>query len=147
MSHRSYHQGYFKPLAPEKYKGLSPIIYRSQLELNLFRLLDRNQNVTQWGSESVIIPYMSPKDGKIHKYFTDAVFHLKTPDGVKKYLVEVKPSTQIRPPNPHGNKKKTTILYEQINWAVNSAKWEAAREWCKDHGYTFQIMTEKDLKI
>lgn len=146
MSGVPYHQGYFTPISPQKYRGTMPIIYRSQLELNLFRFLDRNDNIMSWGAESVVIPYLSPKDGKTHKYFTDAVFHLKTANGVKKYIVEVKPYRQTQPPNQHGNKKKSTLLYEQIMWAVNTSKWSSAKEWCEKNGYIFQILTEKDLK-
>ena len=39
----------------------------------------------------------------------------------------------------------TILLYEKVTWAVNQAKWDAARQWCKKNGYTFLILNEKHL--
>lgn len=141
-----YKQGFFNPENPDKYTGTQPIVYRSGLELSFFRWCDRNDKVLTWGSESVVIPYQSPKDGKLHRYFVDGVLTLATAEGVKKYLIEVKPSSQTQPPKPSNKKKRSTVLYESINWAVNSAKWSAAKQWCEKKGYVFAILTEKDLK-
>jgi hypothetical protein len=141
-----YKQGVFKPLDPSKYTGTYPIVYRSGLELTFFRWCDKNPKIVEWGSESVILPYISPKDGKTHKYFVDGNLKLQTEGGVKKYLIEVKPKSQTMAPKSHGNKKRSTILYEQVQWAVNQAKWESASGWCKKNGYQFAILTEKDLR-
>ena len=146
MKYSPYKQGYFRPVCDSKYRGTRPIIYRSGLELTFYRWCDRNEKVTQWGSESVVIPYISPIDGKTHRYFVDAVLILNVNDTFKKYIVEIKPSTQIHPPRQTGKKKKETVLYEQIQWARNQAKWEAARNWSAKHGYEFSILTEKDLR-
>lgn len=140
------HKGLFNPVNDNKYRGSRPIVYRSGLELNFFRWCDRNERVLQWGSESVVIPYISPKDGRMHRYFVDSVLVLKTDDGNKKFLVEIKPDKQTRPPSTISRKSKKNLLYEQINWAVNSSKWEAAKNWCKKNGFQFVILTEKDLK-
>ena len=32
---------------------------------------DNNESVIEWGSEEVVIPYKSPWDGRIHRYFPD----------------------------------------------------------------------------
>lgn len=146
---RPYKQGIFRPINSEKYRGSLPIVYRSQLELFFFffyRWCDKNDNVLQWGSESVVIPYKSPKDGRTHKYFTDAVLKLKTKKGPKNFLVEIKPDRQTRPPKTTGRKSKKNLLYEQVTWAVNSCKWEAARKWCEKKGFEFVILTEKHIK-
>lgn len=140
------HKGLFNPVNDNKYRGSRPIVYRSGLELNFFRWCDRNERVLQWGSESVVIPYISPKDGRMHRYFVDSVLVLKTDDGNKKFLVEIKPDKQTRPPSTISRKSKKNLLYEQINWAVNSSKWEAAKNWCQKNGFEFVILTEKDLK-
>ena len=140
------HKGFYNPINDDKYKGSRPIVYRSGLELNFFRWCDRNDRVLQWGSESVVIPYLSPKDGRMHKYFTDGVLLLKTDRGTKKFLIEIKPSKQTKPPEQGSRRSKKNLLYEQIQWAVNSCKWEAATNWCKDNGFEFAILTEKDLK-
>ena len=67
-----FYQGRFKPDNPQKYKGdASNIIYRSGWELKLMRYLDKHPHVTRWNSEEIIIPYRSPIDGKMHRYFPD----------------------------------------------------------------------------
>jgi hypothetical protein len=143
---RNYIQGIYQPKNPEKYRGSSPIIYRSGLELKTFRYLDNNVNILTWGSESVVIPYQSPKDGKVHKYFVDIVASLKDRTGkIQKLLIEVKPEKQTRPPTITAKKKQSTMLYEKVTWAVNQAKWDAARQWCKKNEYTFLILNEKHL--
>ena len=53
---------------------------------------DITPSVTEWGSEEIIIPYISPVDGRRHRYFPD--FYVKI--GNKKYLVEVKPLRQTK---------------------------------------------------
>lgn len=139
-------KGIFTPMHGEKYRGSLPIVYRSSLELNFYRWCDRNAKVIQWGSESVVIPYLSPKDGKVHKYFVDGVLVLQTDQGAKKYLVEIKPEKQTRPPSTANRRNKKNVLIEQLTWAINSAKWESAQAWCAKNGFSFIILTEKDLK-
>lgn len=143
----NYKQGIFSPKNKLKYKGSFPIIYRSGLELKAFRYLDNNPNVITWGSESVIIPYMSPHDKKIHRYFVDLVAELKSKDGTtKKLLIEVKPEKQTRPPVFSERKKQKTLIYEKYTFGINTAKWDAARAWCKAKNYTFIILNEKHLR-
>jgi hypothetical protein len=107
------------------------------------RWFDTSPNVIKWGSESIVIPYIKPTDGKVHKYFTD--FNVTIIDGsgtTRKYVIEVKPYKQTIPPKKHGNKKPKTLLYEQITYAINRAKWDAAEELCSKHGYIFSYITE-----
>lgn len=142
----NYKQGIFNPKNPKKYKGSLPIIYRSGLELKSFRYLDNNPNVITWGSESVIIPYQSPMDGKMHRYYVDLVASLKSKDGtIKKLLIEVKPERQTKPPTITSRKKQKTILYENHQWVINQAKWNAAKNWCKTKNYLFIILNENHL--
>jgi hypothetical protein len=143
---KKYIQGIYTPTNPKKYTGSVPIIYRSSLELKSFRYLDNNPNILSWGSESVVIPYVSPKDGRVHRYFVDLVASLKDRTGIiKKILIEVKPENQTKPPKFSIKKKPQTVLYEKIQYAVNLSKWEAARKWSKEKGYTFLILNEKHL--
>lgn len=142
-----YHQGKFKPRYPNKYKGdPTNIIYRSSLELRLMNFLDENSQVLQWASEEFFIPYKSPIDGRMHRYFPD--FWVKKSN--ESICIEVKPSTQCKPPRvekkltPKGRLSKSYIT-EVKNWGINSAKWEAAEKYCKQKGWRFVIMTEKDL--
>jgi hypothetical protein len=142
------YKGYFKPINPQKYKGNpSNIIYRSGWELKLMAYLDKHPDVIQWSSEEIIIPYRSPIDGRIHRYFPDFYVKKKNIDGsIETTLIEVKPAAQTKPPV-----KKTKITRQYINevttWGVNEAKWKAAKEYCDDRKWSFLIFTEKELNI
>lgn len=143
---RAYKQGIYTPMNPKKYKGSHPIVYRSGLELSAMRFFDNNPAFIEWASETIIIPYVKPTDGKVHRYYTDFNVKVKDPKGgIRKYIIEVKPYKQTLPPTKHGNKKPKTILYEQVAYAVNRAKWDSAEEWAKKHGYIFTTLTEKDI--
>jgi hypothetical protein len=142
-----YKQGIYKPVNKEKYIGNTYPIYRSGWELKFFRWADKNENILNWGSENIIVPYINPLDGLVHRYFVDNFIIFKNSKNEKqKILIEIKPSTQLNKPQP-GNKKKRTILYEQKTWVTNQAKWEAAEKWAKKKGYKFIILTEKELFI
>ena len=142
------YQGYFKPQNPQKYKGdPSNIIYRSGWELKLMSYLDKHQDVIQWQSEEFFIPYRSPVDGRVHRYFPDFLVKKKNPNGIiETVLIEVKPEAQTKPPVKQSKVTKKYIN-EVFTWGVNEAKWEAADKYCKDRGWTFQIFTEKHLNI
>ena len=140
-------KGRFKPKNPQKYKGdPNKIIYRSTWEVKVMNYLDENPNVIWWGSEELPIPYISPVDKKRHRYFPDFIAKMRKADGtVMTYVIEVKPEKQTQPPT---QKRKTkTFLQETITYEVNKAKWYAAEEFCKDHGWQFQILTERHLGI
>lgn len=138
-----YRQGVFVPINKEKFIG-SKAFYRSGLELKFMRFCDNNSNVVMWGSENVVIPYISPIDGRVHRYFVDNFVAIKEGNSIKKYLVEIKPFKQKSPPTTK-YKKKEHLLYEQTMFDVNQAKWQAAREFCKKKGLNFLILTEKEL--
>lgn len=140
-----HRQGIYKPKNRDKYVGAKNPRYLSSWELRFFRWCDSNSNVVKWGSESVIVPYQSPVDGKIHKYMVDNIVHIREGKSIKKYLIEIKPKKQTKPPTSHGNKKKSTMIYEHKMYAVNQKKWEAARAWSKKYGYEFLILTEDQL--
>lgn len=142
------YKGRFKPKNPKKYKGdPTNIIYRSLWERKLMAHLDENESVLMWSSEEVIIPYRSPLDNRIHRYFPD--FYVKAVDAngtLKEMLIEVKPKKETVEPT---KKKKITKQYitEVTTWGKNQAKWAAAREYCSDRGWEFRLMTEKELGI
>jgi len=136
-------QGIFIPRNKSKFVG-SKAVYRSSLELRFMKFCDNNSNVLKWGSENIIVPYVSALDGKVHRYFVDNYVMIKEGDIIKKYLVEIKPSKQCLPPTTK-YKKKSNLIYEQSMYIVNQCKWKAAREFCKKHGMEFLIITEKEL--
>jgi hypothetical protein len=126
-------QGYYKPVNEEKYKQpmdktMNSSIYpeyRSSWELKFYKFLDSSDLVEYWTTEPFPIPYISPKDGQIHRYFPDVL--LKLTNG-KKLLIEIKPNNQKSNP-------------------INIAKWEAAKEFCKLHNLEFRVFSEDELKI
>ena len=149
---REFNQGTFKPLNKSKCLNKNQIVYRSSLEQQLMIILDKNPNVIAWSSESVIIPYKHPvksaqsNSPQYARYFVDFYFKLKIGDKTKEFLVEVKPHSQTKPPTQHGNKKQSTIVYETLQWAVNKAKWEAAKKYCESKNMEFIIIDEKNIK-
>lgn len=141
------YKGYFKPRNPKKYKGdPTKIIYRSSWELKLMSYLDKHPDVLQWASEEFSIPYVSPIDNRVHRYFPD--FWVKQmKNGVQEtILIEVKPKVQTLPPKPQ-TKRTKRYINEVKTWGVNSAKWKAAREFCADRNWRFLIFDEYHLGI
>lgn len=142
---KSY-KGRFQPKNWEKYKGdPTNIIYRSLLELRFMVYLDKTNEILEWSSEEIVVPYVSPLDRRRHRYFVDFFVRKRLPDGVVVCsLVEIKPRGQTFAPKP--SKKKTRkYLSEVMTWGVNSAKWQAAEAYCADRGWTFQVITDHDL--
>ena len=142
------YRGRYIPTYPKKYKGdPSNIIYRSLWERKFMVYCDRNDRILEWGSEEFFIPYRSPLDGKIHRYFPDFYVKVKTKQNtIKKWVVEVKPKAQTRPPRTPKRKTKKYIT-EVRNYAINDAKWKNAIEYCKDGNMEFIIITEDELGI
>jgi hypothetical protein len=140
------YKGKFKPTNTGKYRGnFTEIVYRSLWELKFMKYCDTNENILEWGSEEIALPYISPLDNRIHKYFPDFYIKVKENNGqIKKYIIEVKPKKQTVEPIPQ--KKKTKgYIYEVMEYAKNQAKWKAAREFCKDRQWEFKIITESEL--
>ena len=142
------YKGKYRPNNPLKYKGNSRnIIYRSLWELKFMKYCDSNQNILEWGSEEFWLPYRSPLDNKVHRYFPDFYIKVRETTGkINKMIIEVKPKRQcIEPKRP---KKKTRgYIYEVREYARNQAKWKAAKSYCLDRGYEFKILTENELGI
>lgn len=106
---------------------------------------DNNPNVITWGSEPFAISYLSPIDGRKHRYFPDFIIEYRTKEGnIKKMLVEVKPYKQTLPPEIP-KKKTRKFLTEVKTYGVNQAKWQYARAYCDKMGWEFMVLTEKDL--
>jgi hypothetical protein len=142
------YKGIFKPKNPSKYLGNSSnIIYRSLWELKLMMYLDNHKDVLNWASEEIAVPYRSPLDRRIHRYFVDFYVKRKIQGMVKESLIEIKPKRQTLPPKVPKSKVSPRVINEIKTWSVNQAKWKAAEEFCKDKGWNFLIMTEDELNI
>jgi hypothetical protein len=142
------YKGPFRPKNPQKYKGdPTKIIYRSLWELRMMRYFDSTDAVLEWSSEEVIIPYRSPKDRKLHRYFPDFVVKLKEANGnINILMIEVKPLVQTKEPI-NNSKHPRRYLKEVMTYGINLAKWKAAQEFCADRGWQFKIFTEKEIGV
>lgn len=133
-----YKQGYINPSSCNKLiKGINNdiIIYRSSYELKFITWLENNNQVKQWGSECICIPY-TYIDNKIHHYYPD--YFVEFVDGTK-MVVEVKPLSQTRPPISEANQ------WGKQAYIKNMCKWRATKEFCESKGYKFKIITEKTI--
>lgn len=143
------YKGKFRPKQPEKYKGdPTNIIYRSLWELRFMRHLDQHPGVIQWASEEVIIPYISPLDNRVHRYFPDFWVRTKDANGViNTMIVEIKPNAQTKVPVKKEAKITRRYVNEVKTYGVNTAKWKAAEQFCADRNWQFKILTEKELGV
>lgn len=141
------YKGWFRPKNANKYNGdANNIIYRSSWELRVMKYLDENPNVIWWCSEELVIPYYDPIQNKKRRYFPDFVVKTKRKDGsVMTYVLEVKPEKQTK--QPEQKRKTQKFINESVTYIINQSKWKAATEFCKDHGWEFKVITEKDLGI
>ena len=135
------------PTNPKKYRGNpNQIIYRSLWERKVMVYCDKNDAIIEWGSEEVIVPYLSPMDGKMHRYFPDFYMKVRQADGsTKKFIIEVKPKSQCKQPVKNPKRRTTKWFNEVKTFAINQAKWKSAREFCEDKGMEFKIFTEDHI--
>ena len=142
------YKGKYYPTFPRKYKGdPTNINYRSLWERKFMVYCDKNQNILEWASEEIAIPYRSPIDNRVHRYFPDFYMKVKETNGkIKNYVIEVKPAKQTKPPVKPKRQTKGYIR-EAYEYAKNQAKWKMAKEFCADRQWVFKVVTEKELGI
>jgi hypothetical protein len=107
--------------------------------------LDEHPSIVWWASEELPIPYVSPVDNKVHRYFPDFVAKVKQADKETTMVLEVKPYKQTQKPTQKRQTKR--FLQEVVTYAVNQEKWRAADLFCKEHGWQFKLLTEKELGL
>ena len=144
-----YLQGVYNIKNPDKYAGNPTNVYfRSSWELRFMNWVDSNPSVVKWSSEETIIPYVCPTDGRAHRYFVDSKIQIRGKDGtLHTWLVEIKPASQTVPPKPRAKNNNKRFLIEAGTYIKNKSKWLAAEQFCKDRGWSFIILTEKELGI
>ena len=142
------YKGRYRPSNPKKYKGdSSNIIYRSLWERKFMVYCDNQTKILEWGSEEIVLPYRSPIDNKVHRYYPDFYIKVRESNGkIKRYIIEIKPKKQTVEPKLKKRKTKGYI-YEVYEYAKNQAKWKAAEEFCKDRMWEFKVLTEDELGI
>ena len=136
----------FVPKNIEKYVGQYPIITRSSWENRYCQWLDVNPAVLEWSSEGHCVRYVDPfQPQRKRRYFPDYYVCLWTSKGKKRYLVEIKPEKDLKPPPKNSKKSKKTLFTMETTYKVNQAKFRAAEDYCRKMGYEFKILTEKQL--
>jgi hypothetical protein len=154
---RKLHQGFFKPKNPKKYKGdVTNIFYRSGYELRVMKYLDENTNVLSWSADGlganceptkksgIAIPYISPVDNKVHRYYVDFYAEIRTITGVQTFLLEVKPQKEVVEPKKPKTVTKRYIT-EVMKYGINQAKWTSAEDYCRIKGWQFRVLTEAEI--
>ncbi len=141
----------YKLRNPHKYMGdVDNVVYRSTWEHNAFKFCDNNIYVMMWGSEEYAIPYLKPvinaRGGmttKLANYYPDLYVEYVDKHGTLfKELIEIKPRKQTRPSRA---RKYETNFFENMTYAINTAKWAAAKVWCEQRGVKFCLVTEDAL--
>ena len=129
------YSGQYKPSNPRKYRGNpTRIIYRSMWERKFMVFCDHNDNIIEWGSEEIIVPYLCPTDGKVHRYYPDFYIKVRSRDG-------------SIGPNDKPKRKTAAWKREVLTFIKNQAKWEAAKDFCEDRQMKFLILTEDHLGV
>jgi hypothetical protein len=140
------YKGKYRVKNLQKYKGdPTNVTYRSLWERKFMNYCEENPSIIEWSSEEIVIPYRSPVDKKIHRYFPD--FWIKVKKGnntIECVLIEIKPKKQTAPPKKP-KKMSRKYINEVFTYGVNEAKWKAAKEYCTDRKWKFEIITEDHL--
>jgi hypothetical protein len=112
---------------------------------------DSREFVLEWSSEEVVVPYISPVDGRPHRYFVDFWVKMVDTNGkITETLYEIKPKSQsLKPTAPKNKNRKAQQRYlnEIETYVVNQAKWKAAKAFAVSRGLDFFVLTEEELNI
>ena len=107
-------KGKYIPKNKDKFLSKRTPIYRSMWERRFMIYCDKSENILEWDSESIHIPYISPKDDRWHNYYPDFYIKYKDKnDHIINAIIEIKPKYQMK-------------------WDVNFAKWKACQKICMD---------------
>lgn len=132
-------QGVYKVTNPLKYVGKREPRYRSGWEFAFMKFCDTNDNILQWASESIVIPYRHPLTGKMTNYVPDFLITYRTRDNrMCAEVIEIKPKKQSVIESKASARDRAVV-------AVNYSKWDAATKWCRRQGLQFRVITEDDI--
>lgn len=132
-------QGTYQVKNVEKYVGKGTPRFRSGWEHAFMRFCDNNDNILQWASESITIPYRNPITGKQSIYVPDFLITYRTRQNTMvAEIIEIKPKNQSIVESKMNANQRAVV-------AVNYAKWDAATKWAKRNGLKFRVVTEDDL--
>jgi hypothetical protein len=132
-------QGIYRLTNPAKYAGNRAPRYRSGWEHAFMRFCDSNENIVQWASEAISIPYRHPLTGRQTIYIPDFFVQYRDKNNrTRAELIEIKPKKQSIIESRASARDRAVI-------AVNYAKWAAAQKWCQRQGLIFRVITEDDI--
>ena len=135
----NFAQGPYTVLNGQKYVGRGVPRYRSSWEWAFMQFCDNNENIIQWASEPVRIPYRHPLTGKMTTYVPDFIVTYRGPNNTTRAeLIEIKPKKQSMIEDKMNSRDRAIV-------AINYCKWAAAQSWCKANGLAFRIITEDDI--
>jgi TnsA endonuclease N terminal len=135
----NFRQGIYEVKNANKYVGKGKPRYRSGWEMTFMNFCDNNDNVINWASEPVRIPYRHPITGKMTMYVPDFIVVYRGPHNTTKAeLIEIKPRNQSILAENMKDSQRATI-------AVNYSKWQAATRWAKQNGLSFRVLNESDI--
>jgi len=140
MAKSKWKQGTFVPKNRQKYLGKKLPFWRSSWERTFMDMCDSSAKIVEWKSEEPKVPYLNPLTGTRWNYHPDFVIKIKDGRGTRVEMIEVKPKRETFPPERKKGKRKKTLLEETKRWLMNTAKWHAAKSYCKERGWTFKVM-------
>ena len=142
------YKGKYKVKNTSKYIGdPTKVIYRSLWERRFMVFCEENEKIIKWSSETIVVPYISPIDNRVHRYFVDFIIEYLGKKGERIVsLIEIKPKKQCKSP-PKRKKLTRSYLNEMKTWEVNKAKWDFARRYAEERGWEFKIITENDILL
>lgn len=123
-----------------KYIGSKAPYCRSTWELAFCRSCDGDPRVIKWAHEPLKILYINPASThKYSVYVPDFFIMYVDKHGRKRAeLIEIKPAKESNIKEAKSPRDKERVI-------VNAAKWQAANEYCKKHGMSFKVITEKEM--
>lgn len=135
----NFRQGIYTVRNPDKYVGKGTPRYRSGWEMTFMMFLDSNDNIVQWASESITIPYRNPITGRQSMYVPDFfVTYRDRNNTTRAELIEIKPKKQSLIESRMSDRDRAIV-------AVNYAKWDAATKWARRNGLTFRVINEDQI--
>lgn len=135
----NFRQGVYTCKNPDKYVGRNKPRYRSGWEMTFMMFLDNNDNIVNWASESISIPYRNPLTGKQSMYVPDFFVTYRSRDNTTRAeLIEIKPKKQSLIESKSTDRDRAVV-------AVNYAKWDAATKWARRNGLTFRVINEDQI--
>ena len=136
---KRFAQGVYRVKNPAKYVGKGQPRFRSSWEWAFMNFCDSNDNIMQWASESIAIPYQHPLTGRQTIYVPDFFITYRCKDDVMHAeLIEIKPKKQSIIESKASARDRAVV-------AVNYAKWNAAQRWARRNGVVFRVITEDQI--